>query len=240
MVAAPEAGPSWGARLLREGKAAASLRHPNIVAVFAMSAVISGTASAAFKKEYEKRKGGTYTAIALGESVATAGQGTLALQSNGVEVECSGKVEGTVKSKGEDTVTNIFEVAGSKVIKCTLINGAGLCTTPVTAEAVNLTWDSQLLEVGTELRNELKTGGSGNPGWKVKCGNGLTNTCTAAKGNTAVKNVEVGGVGKIEDTFDAKTEEAKCTLGKGTVRKTVTTEPSAAEKTAGVTGIKAV
>jgi WD40 repeat protein len=35
-VAAPGAAAGWGARLLREGRVAASLRHPHIVAVFAM------------------------------------------------------------------------------------------------------------------------------------------------------------------------------------------------------------
>jgi WD40 repeat protein len=35
-VAAQGSNPSWSARLLREGKAAASLRHPNVVAVHAM------------------------------------------------------------------------------------------------------------------------------------------------------------------------------------------------------------
>jgi WD40 repeat protein len=35
-VAAPGADPAWSARLLREGKAVASLRHPNVVAVHAL------------------------------------------------------------------------------------------------------------------------------------------------------------------------------------------------------------
>jgi eukaryotic-like serine/threonine-protein kinase len=35
-VAAPDAAQGWGARLLREGRLAASLRHPHIVAVYAM------------------------------------------------------------------------------------------------------------------------------------------------------------------------------------------------------------
>ncbi len=43
-VAAPGADPAWSARLLREGKAVASLRHPHIVAVHA----IGGEGSSAF------------------------------------------------------------------------------------------------------------------------------------------------------------------------------------------------
>jgi hypothetical protein len=213
------------------------------VAVLALSAVMASSASAVFKKEFEKRTGGVYKTLGVGEKVNTFSKGTLAFQSNGVEMECAGENEGTVESASKDTITNVFETVGGKkekVLKCTLLNGNGVCTAPVTAEAVDLTWDTQLVEVGTELRDELKSSGNGNPGWKFKCANGSSNTCTAAKGNTAVKNVEVGGVGKIQYTFDAKTEETTCTSGKGTVKKTVTSEPTAAEKTAGVTGIKAV
>jgi len=140
--------------------------------------------------------------------------GTLKLQSNGVEVECEGHDTGTVNQNGLDLTSTIT------VLSCTLINGAGICTSPVTAAPVNLPWHTHLELMGKELRDLLSSDGAGDPGWKVKCNNGLTNTCTAAAGDTHVLNNVPNDT--VETTFDSLTEEAKCTLGKGTVRGTVT------------------
>jgi hypothetical protein len=211
-----------------------------LMTVFLMSAGVSSSASATFKKVWEvsecKKEASKIflftdskctqdSPTKVGEweilwkevgatPVAVDTTATLQLQSNGVEVECTGTDTGTVNQNGLDLTSTVT------VSSCTLLNGNGLCTSPVTAAAVDLPWHTQLVEVGTELRDLLSSDGAGNPGWKVKCNNGLTNTCTAADGTTAVKNNVPNDT--VETTFDASTEEAKCTLGKGTVRGTVT------------------
>jgi len=187
-----------------------------LVAVLAMSAVSVASASA-FNKVWETKSGGVFKPITGTFNVE--GEGALQLSSGGITVECEGTTLGTVETAGKDKITNVENLAKtSTTIPCVTL--AGTCET-AEAKAVHLPWNTQLIEEGIELRDELKTSGAGNPGWAVTCHKTLlgtiTETCTAAKGTTSIANLAT----EVEAKFDAKTEEASCTGGlsnKGTVR----------------------
>jgi hypothetical protein len=214
------------------------------VAVFAMSAVATSSASAAFKKVWEvsecvkvpagtgkyeeskcKKEGGKKEWEIKWKEVgatpiAVTSAGKLKLNSGGTEVECEGTNTGTVGEKGKDEIITIT-VTNCKIVK------AGFCEELIKVEPLNLPWLTQLVEVGGKLKNEIKPHAGGkNPGWAVTCKTFLGNKtvkCTAPKAQTLVTNNIPNDT--VETEFNAETENASCeggTSSEGTVRGIIT------------------
>ena len=181
-----------------------------LFAVFAFMAVSAAGASAA-----EWLVDGA--ALSAAESVDS--EATLQLSDatlfGTIKLQCSGTDEGTVGPGAADK-TNVIEnlAKTSKTVICTVIEGGGLCTEPATAEAVHLPWATTL---ESTTADDLTSSGAGNPGWFVKCANGLTDECTKALATLAIKN---NANGTTEATFNAA-ENATCKNGTGKVSGTV-------------------
>ncbi|MGA8362905.1 MAG: hypothetical protein WB709_00115 [Solirubrobacteraceae bacterium] len=205
-----------------------------VVAVVMMSAV---AASGAFAAHQWLING---AAIAAATKVHSLGLLLLEDSGTGTQLHCHGSAAGTVGPGAADLTQSItVELLGTNdKIPCTF-DKAGLCKSnaAVTALAVNLPWKTEIVLVGTEIRDLLLSGGAGAPGWKVNCtnilGGGSEDICTEEAGKmatTALANVTAG----VLATFDAKTVNASCTLGgkeTGVVRGPVTTfSPSSTEK----------
>jgi hypothetical protein len=182
-----------------------------IVAVLAFGVVSVSSASAA---EWLGKEGGALKKLTVAKKVNS--EATLVLSSNGTELECEGMDRGTVGPGAADETTEVLNKAlTSKVVVCKILKpGLANCTAPAEAEAVNLPWKTKLVSATDD---QLESSGAGNPGWKVKCGNGATNTCTKATAQLAVTN---NGL-TVGLAFNA-TEVATCTLGTGKVSGTDT------------------
>jgi len=183
-----------------------------LMAMFAMSAMAAGSASA-----HEWLIGGSPIATAttihslalilLEDEKATGGA---------VEVHCHAFDSGTVGPGALDLVLTVTTelLKGSDKIPCTY-DKQGQCSGTPTALAVHLPWHTSIVEIGTEVRDLILSNGSGAPGWSVTCNTILgetTDTCeeeAGKMGTTALSNVSEG----VLATFDSKTLPAKCSIG---------------------------
>lgn len=205
-----------------------------LVAAVVMSAVAAGSAMAEHLWLISKAP------IASPVKVHSLGLLLLEDKGSGTKIHCHGNAAGTVGPGSADLTESITkELLGTNdKIPCTF-DSAGLCKSnaAVTALAVHLPWKTTIILVGTEIRDLLLGDGAGAPGWKVNCTNVIggesEDVCTEEAGKmatTALANVTEG----VLATFDAKTENAGCTIGgkeAGIVRGTVTTySPSSTEK----------
>ncbi len=135
---------------------------------------------------------------------------TLVLSSNGTTIDCEGSMEGTAGAGDEGEVLKLLSSAGEEIteakpVTCTLLV-AGLCTAPVMFSPKNLPW----LMVLTGFNVLLESGGTGSPGWLMKCANGLENLCTRADTLLTVENL----LSELEVDLGIKTlETATCILG---------------------------
>jgi hypothetical protein len=193
-----------------------------LVSALVMSALAVGSASATVLP-HEWLIGGKL----LASPVKVHSRGLLLLTDHNptggeTVVHCFGFNSGTVGPHALDSIETITaELLGTnKKITCAFDPGKnGGCETGTapTAEAVNLSWHTELYLVGTEVRDMITSGGAGNPGWAVTCktilGN-MTDTCTAALGSTKVENVAAG----VLALFDANSQNADCKLGGGALR----------------------
>lgn len=205
-----------------------------LVAVFAVSAVASASASAQVWEwrvcekvekgtgEFEKNtcegaagtkefKWSPWSEYKVAEPVTSSGTLELTDKGTGVTVTCTGTNKGTVGPGNKDEITEI--VATSCKSSNTL-----LCSEPVTATAVGLPWVTTL--EGSPVRDKITSKNGTVVGWLVKCNNGQTDECTAASSSTAMTN---NANGTVTATFDASTPKANCTKGgsgKGEVKGT--------------------
>lgn len=179
------------------------------VAVFAVSVVASASASA-----HEWKIGGN--PITTATSVKSKSTLELEDTKEKVRVKCSGFDKGTVGPGAGDVVEKVTadEAGTNNTITCSFV-ARGLCeASPApTAVAVHLPWKTTIETVGTETRDVITADGAGEPGWAVTCkapllGN-ITDTCTAATGNTAMTNV----TGGVNLTFDKNSPKANCSRG---------------------------
>jgi hypothetical protein len=129
----------------------------------------------------------------------------------------------TTSIPGEDGIATVYEPS----IKCTFITGKnGSCEAAVnpTATPRNLPWGTKLKEEGTEVRDELISGGrtqvgKGAPGWAVECRvAGILKVQDICEISGRTVNVIANRTnGKTEFIFDKKTEEekpkAECSIG---------------------------
>lgn len=135
------------------------------------------------------------------------------------KVSCTGTDTGDVGPGGLDKVLSIT------VSSCKPVSGG--CEAPVTASAVHLPWNTDLVEVENskkekEVRDKILNSGAGQPGWKVNCESIIgaqEDICEQESGTEStvgIDNVTKGAhKGDVAALFDATSREkpAKCSKG---------------------------
>ena len=185
-----------------------------LVAVFVMSMVAAGTASAAphwlvclkwnnsptrySTSQCEKAEtGGGFEWSELKGTEATVAQGTLILETTNVPIvgevviECSGTGTGSVGPG------NLARTTSLKTEKCTA--GKNCEKIEKSAEATNLPWNTELLETEGVIHGTLRkgAGAAGPPGWRATCkvlGTEQKNECTSETGLVLFSNKNTPGV----------------------------------------------
>jgi|HubBroStandDraft_6_1064221.scaffolds.fasta_scaffold42407_2 hypothetical protein len=187
-----------------------------LVAVFVMSMVVAGTASAAPHWEVcltEHSSVTTTTKWTSSQCTGAAAKGgfewsepqhtekvvshaslTLTSEELGVtvKVNCIGKDEGWIGPNGTDETTAINE------IHCTAGENCEKLEEP--AEPVNLPWNSELKETENKIHDTVRATISGkNPGWKAACKvpilGVVKNECTSNEGLLVLENKNTPGNG---------------------------------------------
>jgi hypothetical protein len=128
----------------------------------------------------------------------------------GPSVECIHiRTEGWIEQNGEDGIS-------SAELECKFVSGGGSCETgekTAIVKPVGLPWGTTLEEDGTRgLRDKIRSS-SGGPGVTIECKGEVLDKCTGAT-STAMTNVI--GAGRVEATFEEKSEKLKCTHKGGT------------------------
>jgi len=203
-----------------------------ILAVFAIGAVMSSSASAQVweecsqgtnHKEFENagctkaNANGPFgwNAITVAKLVDSTGELTLEDTSTPLgasAVKCKGVDHGTIGPGDKDLISSI--VATSCV-------GVKICEAPIVAEPVNLPWGTLLETVGGKIRDKITSEISGAKiGWKVKCTAGIfgeqNDLCLSASTTTGMDNSINGSVADVTALFDASSSRASCSLGNST------------------------
>jgi hypothetical protein len=183
-----------------------------LAAVFVMSMVAAGTASAAphwlvclpehsgtTTTKWNSHQcetaapGGGWEWSEPTHTEATVTQGSLKLESKSiigeVVVKCSGTDTGWIGPKGTDQTTTV------KTAKCEA--GENCEKVESNAVAVNLPWNSELKETEGKIHDTIRNGGAkGEPGWEVTCkvlGKDETNICTSNAGLVVLENKDTPG-----------------------------------------------
>ena len=195
-------------------------------ALVALGAVLATSASAAvsFLPAHW-----TFNGITVTTSLPTEATGELTLESNGIQVLCSGILVGTVGNEGSDTTTELLSLTLVKISTVELSGTALECedhSTSIACEhplvwAANLPWQTlaELMVDGPEeLFVDLLISGAGGlkPGWYVECMDfiPLTNLCEG-EGINQLLNL-TGDVGaEFSEAFTELAELllATCTSG---------------------------
>ncbi len=179
-----------------------------LVALAAMAMATAATASAAPVWEQNG------TEVKGTEKVM--GTGTLKLKDTKTllgtsEVECGGAEKGTIGPGSLDRV-EVIEVQASQCA------AKKVCENVEEITAKGLPWQTEVYESGKELRDNIKTTGNGEPGWRVKCktiGGSKVDECLAEAGlvpSTKVTNETVKGV-VVSEFEEEHSPKAKCTEG---------------------------
>jgi hypothetical protein len=200
-----------------------------LVAVFALGAVMSGSASAQVWEECSEHASVLefqdelcsvpgppnnfgWTPITVAKLVDSLGE--LLLEDTSTllgasAVKCHGIDHGTVGPGDKDLISLIdaVECVPEKV-----------CEAPVTAKAINLPWNTLLETVEGKIRDKITAEVAGKMiGWEVTCKTAfgtMTDKCEAASNTTGMdNNVSAGDVTAL---FDSKSTSAKCSLGNAT------------------------
>jgi hypothetical protein len=99
---------------------------------------------------------------------------------------------------------------------------SGGCEAPITASAVHLPWNTDLVEEKKEVRDKILNSGAGLPGWKVNCESIIgaqEDVCEQEEHEEAtvgIDNITKGAhAGDIAALFDPTSREkpAKCSKG---------------------------
>lgn len=162
---------------------------------------------------------GSWDTREITETREVTSDGTLELEDEkasalgATRVKCSGTNLGTVGAGGSDSVTRITATS------CTFVKAGGCSSTkPVTAEARNLGWTTQLKEENGEVRDVITSLVAGKaPGWAVTCtsvlGKEEVDVCEAeGTSSTKITNGTGEKKGAIIATFE-KAQRAHCSLG---------------------------
>jgi hypothetical protein len=164
-----------------------------------------GALSAASASALEWQNNGS--AITVPVNVKTSGTLDLTDVNGGifgeeVTVRCNGTGTGTVGPGVADKVETV------NAAECITVKGT--CATEPKVKAINLPWDTELIEAESTVRNKILNSGQGAPGWQVECNFGITNVCVSENGSTLQGNL---GGPAVTATFDALSGTADCTRG---------------------------
>ena len=202
-----------------------------LVAMFVMSMLAAGTASAAWEQcatekaaaaatKYETNQclkvqsSGKWAWQEITSAEKVKSQGSLKLSdinipiAGTVEVSCSGTDTGTV-GPGKTDVTESITVAS-----CTA--GKNCEKLIKNAEPLHLPWKTELFNTEKTVRDAIKADGKGEPGWAVECkvlGVTKKDECTTETGTTLMSNVLTNGELLVLADFESKSGKAKCTVG---------------------------
>ena len=185
-----------------------------LAAMFVMSMVAAGTASAAphwlvclkwnnsptryATSQCEKAEtGGGFEWSELKGTEATVTQGTLILETSNVPIvgevvmECSGTDEGSVGPGNQSRTTVVTTTTCTAGKNCEKVEKK--------AEAVNLPWNTELLETEGVIHGTIRkgAGAAGPPGWRATCkvlGTEQKNECTSEAGLLLLSNKNTPGV----------------------------------------------
>ncbi len=220
-----------------------------LVAMFAMSMVAAGTASAevpAWEHCTEGTEKIAPTKYTEHQCVAAAASNTGKWQWNEVKgtekvisrgslqlvdtdatefkvkaaLSCSGNDEGSVGPGKFDRITEINEIHCSNEENCATI---------IEVKPVNLPWQTELVEEAGKNRDKITNGGTGEaewPGWSVTCENPIvgrtTDRCTTNSGSTAIANQTTrrSGVTELLVLATFESSKAKCTLSQAANKET--------------------
>lgn len=211
-----------------------------LVAMVAMSMVVSATASAAglvFEQcttektstatKYSEHQcvkaesGGGWQWNEVKGTEKVTGHGSLKLSDTktilgDTTISCSGTEEGVAGPKNLDVVEKV------KAEKCEITTKGGCESLPKkVAEPVDLPWQTELFETEGKKFDKLTSDGHGEPGWAVECETALGNkvdTCTSESGKeetTPVENKATGLILLVLSIFRGKSggRKAKCSEG---------------------------
>lgn len=128
-------------------------------------------------------------------------------------IKCSGVFDGTVGSKGADTVTKLLTLGGAEVTLSSLLECTNVknCASPLVA-AEHLPWTTQLsLMTNGKILDKFTAGTGGLPAYFIECMS--IKITTECEGTTSSTVALVGS--SLEGTFVAKEieeegEEGKC------------------------------
>ncbi len=168
------------------------------------------------KSVWEQFEGTTWKEVTNTEKVT--GMGTLKLRDTKTllgeaEIECGVSAKGTVAPGRFDRIA-VVEVQASQC------KAKKVCENVEEITAKNLPWQTEVYESGKEIRDNLKSGGSGEPGWRLKCktlGGVKSDECLAEAGlvpstlltNKTSNNTVASGF----EEKSTKTPKADCTEG---------------------------
>lgn len=133
--------------------------------------------------------------ITVATNTSAPGELTLTDKNTGVSILCSVSLDASINAGGTGSVSRLLTLGTVEVTEAAplLCVGNLLCPEPLVV-AVNLPWitELELMEENTEVFYAvlIVNGGSGEPGWKIDCMNGIAPvTCTG----TMVAEVMNGG-----------------------------------------------
>lgn len=212
-----------------------------LVSMFAMSMVISATASAAAPVWEGCLEGSTTTKYTT-SSCVTAGAGsfgwveikntdkttskgfTLTLRDKEApggssEIRCTAEneAEGVVGPGNSGKITKA-EVKNTKT-NCTRLTGACEAGKVEKVVGAGLPWQTTLFETEKKVLTKIEADSASEPGWSIVCkvaGLNVTDTCTSTGKKyeqASLENVLSGGVQLVLGKF-TKANEAECTLSK--------------------------
>jgi hypothetical protein len=178
----------------------------------------SGTLSVS-PAEPEWRLGGA----TLAEPVATAWKGTLKLTDRNfkgytVSAECEDTASGPVGLGGQGEVTHWTASNCSTTVETEQLCNTKSVEGKVIFEAVNLPWDTELVNVEGAPRDVISSGGSGAPGFKWSCkvdATKVSDECTATTLGAAMANITGGVTAKFNE--DEKLNCKEGGSGEGTL-----------------------
>jgi len=156
--------------------------------------------------------------VKITSAKAYSSEGSFEIEDTGLgyKARCLTLEKGKVGALAAGTIESITSRSGEKVIACENNNEAA-CHGTVTMEAVHLPWSTTLSRVGTEIRNKVSNGGSGEPEWVLQCKSETEKSKENCNANTEA-TVENKSGGTVEALLEDLPNGQPCTTKKLIVR----------------------